>query len=135
MLFHGSKEYLEPGTILIPGKVLGVSANGGKSDFVYCTSGIGFSMSDVEDTMDTSNTWEYAVKDASLWAGSGGWVYHVDGVIDSYDDHFDVSPGSFRIKPGAKVTRGFSVDGLDIREVVAWANAWKSTAHRDPVVS
>lgn len=104
MLYHGSPVLLEIGDELKTGDELGVSNNGGKSDNIYATGDFGYSMSDLEDNAGCSSIWEYALIDASMWAGPDGWVYSVDGEVLRYDEHFDVSPGSYILKPGARVT-------------------------------
>lgn len=126
MLFHGTTAKLGVGDTLLPGEVLGKSANGACSKYVYATADFGFSMTDVADWMSSDSlrtTQEFACWDAALWGCAGTedenapvWVYVVEGDIVGMDEHMDAGPAAVRLDRATithviEVKRtGFSVD-------------------------
>lgn len=111
MLYHGSPYELSVGDTLLPGVRVGKNINGGCSKFVYATGDFGYSMSDVERMHSIHNIRQYAIWDAIRWGWIYGekdrywWLYAVEGEIQGIDDHFDVSPGSYKLNSATIVHR------------------------------
>lgn len=107
MLFHGTTAKLDIGDTLLPGQILGKSANGACSKYVYATADFGFSMADAADWLSSDSlrtTQEFACWDAALWGCAGTenenapvWVYVVEGDIVGMDEHIDASPAAVRL--------------------------------------
>lgn len=107
MLLHGSSHDFHIGTILRPGKDIGFSDNGGKSESVYLISTDGFSLSECENSESYDNAFDFAVSEA-LWWGGDKFVYVVEPLgTMNYDDNHDVSPACVKTS-SAKIIKKYN---------------------------
>lgn len=133
MYFHGSPTRLEPGTILQPGRHLGLRHNGACSAHVYMTCDTCFSLTEAQDVeyFGARTTREYAIYDAAAWGrdehDEAGFVHVVEplGPVEA-DPHVDVDPDCVRTTH-ARVVAVFS--GADLpHQIHQWERHRAATA-------